>query len=408
VRVAVDASGYVYLAGNTWSRDFPTTPGAYRRVANLLPEDYQEAYVMKVHPSGNSLVYSTFLGGSRSEYATGLCIDTQGNVTVAGLTNSPDFPQTDTPQSVPHAVGFLTRLNSAGSQVLYSSLYLGGPFDGLADAGNGRYHVFGSIRDEFAPTQGVFQTTLSPHFVAKFILPNEATTVSAASYDGSPLASEAIVSMFGSSLATTTKGAATIPLPLNLEGTIVRVRDSSGMEREASLFFVSPTQVNFQIPPGTANGTATITIISGDGAVSVSQVQIVNVAPSIFSADATGRGIAAAQVQRTGSVNFEPVFRFDVTRGQIVGVPIDLGPSTEQVYLVLYGTGIRLRSNLNQVTATIGGTNASVSYAGSQNGFVGLDQVNILIPRSLIGRGLVDVSLNVEGKLANIVQLTIK
>lgn len=78
------------------------------------------------------------------------------------------------------------------------------------------------------------------------------------------------------------------------------------------------------------------------------------------------------------------------------------------MYLILYGIGVHLRSSLSGVTATIGGTPATVSYAGAQPDFVGLDQINILIPRSLIGRGLVDVVLNVEGKAANTVKVSIK
>lgn len=54
------------------------------------------------------------------------------------------------------------------------------------------------------------------------------------------------------------------------------------------------------------------------------------------------------------------------------------------------------------------GGSAQVSYAGTQNGFVGLDQVNILIPRNLVGRGLIDVILNVDGKTANLVKVSIK
>ncbi len=100
--------------------------------------------------------------------------------------------------------------------------------------------------------------------------------------------------------------------------------------------------------------------------------------------------------------------KFDFNKGQWVALPIDLGPASEQVYLILYGTGIRLRSNLNNVTVTIGGTPATVSYAGAQNDFVGLDQINVLIPRNLMGRGLVEVVLNVEGKAANAVKVSIK
>ena len=88
--------------------------------------------------------------------------------------------------------------------------------------------------------------------------------------------------------------------------------------------------------------------------------------------------------------------------------PIDLGPPGEVVVLVLYGSGIRGRSSLSAVTATIGGVNAEVQYAGAQPDFVGLDQINVLVPRSLIGRGEVDIVLTVDGKAANTVRVNIK
>lgn len=309
---------------------------------------------------------------------------------------------------MPHPMGFLAQFNNTGSKLNHSTLYLGASFFGLAEASRRNYYLLGGARDEFAPTVGVFQPTYSYHIVAKVSVPGVATTVSAANYTSSPLASEAIVSAFGTGLATVTRSATTTPLPTTLNGTTIKVRDSAGIERDAPLFFVSPTQVNFQIPSGTANGATTITITTQDAATSVSTVEVANVVPSLFSADTTGRGLAAAEVQRAGSTAVEPVARFDPLRAQIVAVPIDLGNVNDQVYVVLYGTGLRLRSSLSQVTATIGGVNAQVTYAGAQPDFVGLDQVNILIPRSLIGRGLVDIALSVEGKPANAVKMSIK
>ena len=87
-------------------------------------------------------------------------------------------------------------------------------------------------------------------------------------------------------------------------------------------------------------------------------------------------------------------------------IPIDL--SSDQVYLVLYRTGIRLRSTLTNVTASIGGTSLPLVYAGAQGSFAGLDQANILLPRTLTGRGEVDITLNVDGKISNVVRVNFK
>lgn len=75
---------------------------------------------------------------------------------------------------------------------------------------------------------------------------------------------------------------------------------------------------------------------------------------------------------------------------------------------ILFGTGFRNNSGMNNVTAQLGGTGAQVSFAGAQGGFAGLDQANVLLPRSLAGRGEVNLVLSVDGKAANTVKLWIK
>ncbi len=235
--------------------------------------------------------------------------------------------------------------------------------------------------------------------------------VSAASYISTSLAPESIVSAFGSGLATSTLAASSTPLPTTLAGTMVKVRDSAGTERLAPLFFVSPAQINYQIPATTATGAATITVTSGDGSLSTGSAQIANIAPGLFTANASGQGIAAAialRIKADGSQSYEPVVQFDPTQNKFVAVPIDLGPETDQVFLLLFGTGIRYRSSLSAVNAQVGATNAQVNFAGAQGSFAGLDQVNARLSRSLIGRGEVDVALAVDGKPANTIKASIK
>lgn len=124
-------------------------------------------------------------------------------------------------------------------------------------------------------------------------------------------------------------------------------------------------------------------------------------------ADAT-----ALRIKADGSQLFEPIARFDSTQNRFVSIPIDLGPdlgnTTDQVFLVLFGTGFRSRSALSAVSASIGGTNAEVLYADFAPGFVGLDQANIRLSRSLVNRGEINLELIVEGKGANTVSINIK
>jgi uncharacterized protein (TIGR03437 family) len=236
-----------------------------------------------------------------------------------------------------------------------------------------------------------------------------ATSVSAASFQRVLLARGSISSAFGTALASGRQNAPPGTLPTSLAGTTVTIKDSLGRERLAPLFYVSPTQINYQVPDTTATGTARVTINSPGLAPITEFVQITTVAPGLFSAQADGQGLAAADVTRIrgdGSRSEERAVQFDPVQNKFVAVPIDLGPATDRVFLILYGTGLRARNA--KATATIGGVNATVEYFGAQGSFVGLDQVNILLPRTLIGRGEVEVALNVQGQAANPLRISIR
>ncbi len=242
--------------------------------------------------------------------------------------------------------------------------------------------------------------------------PGTLANTSAASFSpNAELAAESIASAFGPSLAITTQAATAQPLPTTLSGSRITVRDSVAMERDAPLFFVSPGQVNYQVPSGTAPGSATVIAISGDGSSSFGNVTIAQVSPGLFAANANGQGVAAAVVLRrnaAGQDSFEPVAVLDPATNQFVARPIDLGPETDQLFLLLFGTGIRLRSALTTVTARIGGADSQVTFAGALEGFTGLDQCNVRLPRTLAGRGDAEIVLMVDGKAANTVRLTIR
>lgn len=241
------------------------------------------------------------------------------------------------------------------------------------------------------------------------------TSVNAASFLGQELAQESIAAAFGVNLATRVEAATALPLPTTLAGTRVKITDSAGTERNAPLFFVAPSQINYQIPLGTAIGQATVTVTSGNNNVSVGAINVSRVAPGLLTANASGRGLPAAIVLRirNGAQTFEPVARFDAGQNSIVPVPIDLGPPSDMVYLLLYGVGIRQRTRVENINANLGGVVKGLSPANFEDGvavegFVGLDQVNVLLPRSLAGGGNVNVTLTVDGKSSNTVQINIR
>jgi len=238
------------------------------------------------------------------------------------------------------------------------------------------------------------------------------SSLSAASYaTGAPLAANSIASGFGQALASGTEAAASQPAPTTLANTTLRVRDSAGVERPAPLFYVGPAQINFLVPDGTALGPATVTVTSAGQVTATGAVNIESVAPGLFTANFDGKGAPAA-VAVTVAPDLtqitQAVARCGTAQGTCVTSPIDLGPSGTQVVLTLYGTGIRGRSSLAGVTARIGGLDAQVLYGGPQPEFAGLDQVNVVIPRALAGRGEVDLAITVDGKTANAVRINVK
>ena len=158
-------------------------------------------------------------------------------------------------------------------------------------------------------------------------------------------------------------------------------------------------------------GKAEFTVLRGNETVATGEAQIESVAPGLFSADSTGQGLLmglALRVRADGSQSYEPITSFDPKTKQFVATPIDLGPSSDRVFLVLFATGVRNRSSLNFVEVTIGGLSTDALYAGPQGSFAGLDQLNVLISRRLIGRGELDVAVSVNGKQANTLKIAIK
>ncbi|MCI0338372.1 MAG: hypothetical protein L0226_12385 [Acidobacteria bacterium] len=233
-------------------------------------------------------------------------------------------------------------------------------------------------------------------------------SVSAASF-AQTLASESIAAGFGANLADGIVHASTVPLPTELGGAQVRVKDAAGTEINAGLFFAAPGQINYLLPPNLALGPATITVRRGGVDVAQGIVQIVQVNPALFSANANGRGVAAANVFRikaSGEQTTELLAQFNPALPGFEPLPIDLGPDTDQVFFIGYGTG--LRNNPTGATCTIGGVNAEVLFVGKNNFFEGLDQMNVRIPRSLAGRGNVDVVCTLAGKTFNTVNIAVR
>jgi len=228
--------------------------------------------------------------------------------------------------------------------------------------------------------------------------------VSAASYTG-PLAPNSIISIFGSNLAATSVGASALPLPTSLGGVSITLADSSGAQQLGPLFYVSPQQINAEVPDGLKPGPATLSITTSSGAVVTRFVTLAGVAPGLFAANASGQGPAAAYLVITHAdltQTSQLVAQFSA--GSWTLVPLSLGSPTDTAALVLYGTGIR-GAALSSVSVTVGGHTLSPFYAGAAPVYVGLDQVNVLLPKSLAGAGQVNLTVSMAGTTSNTLTL---
>ncbi len=240
-------------------------------------------------------------------------------------------------------------------------------------------------------------------------LPNVASVSAASFATGASLAPETITAAFGSGLSQNIAVAATVPLPTTLDNTQVVVRDAFGIERPASLFFVSPTQINYLLPQGLFPGAATVFVRRSNDDIAQGTITVEPSAPSLFAANANGQGIAAAVVLRVrnGQQSYEAVSRLE--NGSQVAIPIDLGPESDEVYLLLFGTGFRGFVPPSALVVTLGGSPVPMLGYAAVDGFAGLDQCNIgPLPRSFIGRGNVNVVMTAGTKTANTVNVSIK
>jgi uncharacterized repeat protein (TIGR01451 family) len=128
--IAVDAAGNAYLTGYTFSSNFPGVTGTSLQSSNAGGRD---AFVVKLSPTGSTLLYATYLGGTGSDLASGIAIDGSGNAYVTGATNSTDFPGVATGALQPHNAGgdhdaFVAKINATGTAIVYAT-YLGGSGD---------------------------------------------------------------------------------------------------------------------------------------------------------------------------------------------------------------------------------------------------------------------------------------
>ena len=228
----------------------------------------------------------------------------------------------------------------------------------------------------------------------RHLQPATLVTLSTAADYGWASAPGELVAGYGSGLAAGTEAAATVPLPTTLEGVQVQLTDSGGNVALAPLLYVSPTQINYQVPSGVAAGVVTATVLNGTTTVATSLLEVQSIAPTIFTANEQGTGLPAALIQRVhpdGTYDYE-------------GVASPIAFDGDNLYLLLYGTGFD-GASANGTTVTVGTTPTTVTYAGPAPGFSGEDQIDAQLPSSLAGAVSVTVIVTVNQVTANAVTI---
>jgi uncharacterized protein (TIGR03437 family) len=449
--IVLDSKGYVYLTGITSSTDFPTTTGALSRVL----AGASDGFVAQLNDTGTSLLSSTYLGGSGDDEGDQIALDPNGNAYITGFTDSSNFPVS--PGSYQTALrgpgdAFIVKMNfsappppappvlsiiSGNNQSAPANTALPGPLvvvvtqsgspvagvtvtfsptNATVNAGTVLTDAAGRAQTTVTLGSTVGTATISVSvtgaaplvFTATVQAPGPATiaVTSAASFAAPPVAPGMIAVIWwgsGSNFTAVTQHAS-LPLPTSMGGVSATIKDSSGAQNLMPLFDVSPRQLNVLIPDATQGGTATITVTGSDGLLHTGTVAIESVAPGLFSATANGQGFAVGQtwnVKADGTSTITSLCCTTNAQGQQVGIPIDMGAATDTTLVVVYGTGLRGLTRLANASATAGGQTAVVDYAGLQGSFVGLDQVNITLPNGLRGQGTVPISLTLDSKTAN-------
>jgi Chitobiase/beta-hexosaminidase C-terminal domain/Bacterial Ig-like domain (group 3)/Beta-propeller repeat len=390
--LSLDSSGDAYLTGFTVSGDFPTTPGAFQSV---LAAQSQNAFVTKVNTTGTALVYSTLLGGSGDnspgaggeDNGVGIAVDSLGNAFIVGGSHSTNFPTTPgalETANIPwlnsgDSGTFLTKLNSTGTQLLYST-YLGGSGDlsgetcdcarGIALDSAGNAYVGGvTVSTDFPTTLGAFQITpalTSGVFVTKFNgnemrqLPLTTTTVTAnvdPQVNGSPVVFT--VQVKATSGSSTPSG--TIGISVNGNQRINLPLDATGSATYTTSTLPSGPDVVFAYYLGDANNapsdgstTETITPLPSVVNVTSSANPVTYGVPVTFTVsvqDSLGNGIPGFITFNIGSTQ-ESLVNLDST-GQGTWTTSSLPAGTDMIGVRYFSVGLKYASNTASITENV-------------------------------------------------------
>jgi uncharacterized protein (TIGR03437 family) len=416
--IAIDSASNAYLVGYTNSTDFPVTSGAYNTVCGKNGIGCSAAHVTKLNPYGTSILWSTYVGGSRSDgndalFFTGpIQLDGKGNIYIMGQAG-PAYPLLNPVEPAVSSGAMQTlvaELDPTGSTLLFATRIGSGavatatsyPAGLVVDSVGDIYLAGNTISPGLITTPGAFQTTASSSgccyhgFVAKIAptpLPTlqSGTLANGATYIAGGLVPGSWAQVKGTNLATTSRvwtasDFTGSTLPTNLSGTQVTVNNQA-----AAVYYISPTQISFQVPAG-ITGTATVqVIVNGVVSNTITAAAATN-SPGIFPITLGGTNYAAA-VFLDGKIAADPsngaAFR-NAVPGDIVQLfATGLAPSPA-------GTPVTT-TLLSGVTVTIGSVTIPASAAALVA--VGEFQINFTVPQDFasLPPGVYPISISLNG-----------
>jgi uncharacterized protein (TIGR03437 family) len=417
--IAVDSSGATYVTGVTTSANFPVTSGAYQSTL----AGSANAFVTRLAGSGQSLLYSTYLGGSGSDAANAVTIDSAGNAYVTGSATSTNFPITaDAFQTTNHGASnaFVTVLNPSGSGLLTSS-YLGGSGTASVRSGTTNYGDYGTgvavncaaglvvsgvtTSTDFPATSAAvtpsYPGAAPDAFVAQIAagggIPDIATggVVNDADFSTGPVAPGSLVAIFGSGLAPFPQLFTGFPLTNSLSGATVSI---DGLN--APMFYAGAGQINIQVPFEAGVGTAVAIASNACGASAPAEFTVTQAAPHIFQ-NAAGQATAVLNyIASTGQYILNGPNN-PAKVGSVVSVYLTgIGPVSNQPADGAAASMTQLSPTTLPWSATVSGWPSTPDFLGLAPGYVGLDQANITVPTGL-STGYYPLVITVGGVASN-------
>ncbi len=350
---------------------------------NLYIADLNNSRIVKVTSTGVATIFAgngtpgfAGDGGAASKaqlsYPTGVAVDGAGNVYIADTLN----------QRIRKVAsnGTITTIAGAGQQGYAGD---GGPaLSATLSSPRGiAVDPFGTVY--VADTNNNVIRMLDPPSPA---IPSNGV-VNAGSFTAG-ISPGALATIFGSNFLAVNASAG-LPLPSNLRGVQVSING-----RFAPVLYVSPTQVNFQVPWETATGTANVVLSRNGVASNTATVPVLSAAPGLFI-ESSGAAVVQNQ-DYTLNQPSNPAAAGSVIIAYFTGS----GPLSGTVADGYVSPSSPLLQSTSSYSATIGSATAQVQFAGLSPGFVGLAQANIVIPAGTVS-GTYPLTITIDGQASN-------